>query len=163
MAEIKDKIKSPHALKKIVVRLKAKGKRIGFTNGCFDILHCGHIRYLQEARRGVDILIAALNDDSSVKRLKGRTRPIFPLKDRTKVVAGLEAIDYVTYFKEDTPAKIITIIRPDIIIKGGDYRVKDIVGADIVKSWGGRARSVKYHKGYSVTSLIKSIARKSKH
>jgi rfaE bifunctional protein nucleotidyltransferase chain/domain len=151
------KIKSRLALKKIVRKLKAKNIKIAFTNGCFDILHLGHVRYLEDAKKCADILVAAVNDDNSVKRLKGNRRPIFPLKDRMEVLAALSSIDYVTSFTEDTPAEIIKFLKPDVIVKGADYSVKNIVGRDIVKSYGGKTIRVKYLKGYSVSRLIKRI------
>jgi rfaE bifunctional protein nucleotidyltransferase chain/domain len=151
------KIKSRLALKKVIGKLKAEGMKIAFTNGCFDILHLGHIRYLEDAKKCADILVVAVNDDNSVKRLKGNRRPIFPLKDRMDVLAALSSIDYVTSFTEDTPAEIIKFLRPDIIVKGADYRVKDIVGRDTVKSYGGKTIRVRYLKGYSVSRLIKRI------
>ena len=154
---IADKVKNPAALKRILSALKKKGKRIAFTNGCFDILHYGHAKYLEDAKKLADILIVAVNDDSSVRRLKGAKRPLFLLGDRMKVLAALESVDFVTFFKEDTPAEIITLLKPDLVIKGGDYAVKEIVGNDIVSSYGGRVRRVKFQAGYSVSSLIKKI------
>lgn len=151
------KIKNRLALKKTIDKLKANGKKIAFTNGCFDILHLGHVRYLEEAKRYADILVAAVNDDNSVKRLKGGKRPISSLKDRQEVLSALSSIDYVTSFKEDTPAEIIRFLKPDIIVKGADYKIKNIVGNDIVKSYGGKTITVRYLKNYSVSKLIKRI------
>jgi rfaE bifunctional protein nucleotidyltransferase chain/domain len=151
------KIKSRLALKKAVDNLKAKGIKIAFTNGCFDILHLGHVRYLEDAKKCADILVVAVNDDNSVKRLKGSRRPIFPLKDRMGVLAALSSIDYVTSFNEDTPAEIIKFLKPDIIVKGADYRMKNIIGNDTVKSYGGKTIRARYLKGYSVSRLIKHI------
>lgn len=156
---IAKKIKSPKALKGIIASHRRRGKTIAFTNGCFDIIHYGHVKYLEDAKRGADILIVALNSDSSVKKLKGRRRPIFTLKDRMRVVAALESVDYVTYFKEGTPAEIIAYLRPHAVIKGGDYKIKDIVGNGIVKAYGGRVKRVAYQRGYSVTSIIKRITK----
>jgi D-beta-D-heptose 7-phosphate kinase/D-beta-D-heptose 1-phosphate adenosyltransferase len=156
---IKDKIKNPADLKKRLLLLKRCGKRIAFTNGCFDILHYGHAKYLEDAKRLCDILVVALNTDSSVKHLKGKARPIFRLRDRMRTLAALESVDYVTYFGEDTPAKIIKYLKPDMVVKGGDYRIKDIVGNEIVKRYGGATKAVPYYKGYSVTSIIKRIAK----
>lgn len=154
------KIKSPKALKKIIANLKKTGKKIGFTNGCFDILHYGHLKYLEEAKRYSDVLIVAINSDNSVRRLKGKIRPIFPLLDRMRVTASLESVDYVTYFEEDTPAGIISYLKPDVIIKGADYKIKDIVGKNIVESYGGSVKTARYHKGYSVTGIIRRIIRR---
>lgn len=159
---ITDKLKNPKALKKITARLKKTGKKIGFTNGCFDILHYGHLKYLEEANRYADVLIVAINSDNSVRRLKDEKRPIFPLPDRMRAVASLESVDYVTYFKEDTPAEIISYLKPDVIIKGADYKIKDMVGKNIVESYGGSVKTVRYHKGYSVTGIIRRIIRRYK-
>ena len=151
------KIKNHIALKQITNRLKKRGKKIAFTNGCFDIIHYGHVKYLEDAKKCADILIVAVNSDSSVKRLKGSKRPLYPLRDRMRVIASLSSVDYVTSFGEDTPAEIIRFLKPDLVIKGADYQIKDIVGSDIVKSYGGKVRRIKYIKGYSVTGLIDKI------
>jgi len=155
---ITKKIKTPQALKKVLSTHKARARKIAFTNGCFDILHYGHAKYLEDAKAHADILIVALNSDPSVKKLKGSKRPIFTLKDRMRVIAALESVDYVTYFKEKTPAEIIAYLKPHMVIKGGDYKVRDIVGNKIVKLYGGSVKRVAYQKGYSVTSIIKKIA-----
>ncbi|NQT95563.1 MAG: D-glycero-beta-D-manno-heptose 1-phosphate adenylyltransferase [Candidatus Omnitrophica bacterium] len=160
---INSKIKNRVQLKKILAGLRKRRKKIAFTNGCFDILHYGHVKYLEEAKRHADILIIAVNSDSSVKRLKGNKRPLISLKDRMRVLAALKAVDYVVSFKEDTPVEIIKYLKPDIIIKGADYKIKDIVGNKIVGSYGGSVKRVKFIKGYSVTSLIRRITnRRSK-
>ena len=152
-----EKLKSRLSLKKIISDARKQGKKTAFTNGCFDILHLGHVKYLENAKKCADILIVAVNSDESVKRLKGKNRPIFPLKDRMRVLAALSSVEYVTWFKEDTPLKIIRYLKPDILIKGADYKVKDIVGGSIVKSYGGKVKRVKYLKGYSVSGLIYKI------
>ena len=126
------KIKNAAELKKIASGLKAKGKKIVFTNGCFDLLHYGHVKYLEDAKKKGDILIVGLNSDASVKRIKGGNRPILTQKDRIRVVAGLESVDYAVLFKEDTPLKLIKSIKPDILAKGADWNKKTIVGADFV-------------------------------
>ncbi len=123
-------------------------------------MHYGHVKYLEDAKGNADILIVAINDDKSVKRLKGRKRPISPLKDRMRVISSLESVDYVTYFKEDTPAEIINYLKPHLVIKGSDYKIRNIVGKDIVKSYGGSVRNVQYQKGYSVSSIIRRIIRR---
>lgn len=153
----KTKIKSRKALKEILNSLNGEKKVIGFTNGCFDIIHYGHIQYIEKAKKLVDILIVALNSDRSVKGLKGDKRPIFNLQHRMKIVAALEAVDFVTYFNEDTPAKIINCLKPDIIFKGADYKKSEIVGKDIVESYGGKVEQINYLKGYSVTSIVDKI------
>lgn len=155
-----NKIKTQTALKKLITNHKKSGKKIAFTNGCFDILHYGHVKYLKKAKRLADILIVALNSDSSVKALKGPKRPIVTLKDRMGIVAAFESVDYVTSFKEATPAQIITFLKPDMVVKGGDYKLNNIVGKNIVTSYGGSVKRVSFEKGYSATSLIKKIAKK---
>jgi len=154
---ITGKIKSPNALKAIISGLKKKAKKIAFTNGCFDILHYGHVKYLEDAKKSADYLIVAVNSDDSVKRLKGVKRPLCVLNDRMKVLSGLSSVDYIVSFNEDTPLEIIQYLKPDILIKGADYKIKDIVGNDIVRSYGGTVKRVEYLKGLSVTSLIKKI------
>ena len=155
-----EKLKSRLSLKKIISDAGKQGKKTAFTNGCFDVLHYGHVKYLEEAKKSGDILIVAVNDDNSVKRLKGRKRPLFALKDRMRVLASLSSVDYVTWFGEDTPLEIIKYLKPDILIKGADYKVKDIVGSDTVKGYGGKAQRIKYLKGYSVSGLIDKIAKR---
>ena len=154
---ITGKIKSPNALKAIISGLKKKAKKIALTNGCFDILHYGHVKYLEDAKKSTDYLVVAVNSDDSVKRLKGAKRPLCVLNDRMKVLSGLSSVDYIVSFNEDTPLEIIQYLKPDILIKGADYKIKDIVGNDIVRSYGGTAKRVEYLKGFSVTSLIKKI------
>ncbi len=134
-----------------------KNKKIVFTNGCFDILHSGHLRYLFEAKKQGNILIVAVNSDESVKRLKGTKRPIVPLKDRMEMLAGLKPVDFVTWFEEDTPYEIIKIIQPDILVKGGDWSVETIVGYDIVTQNGGEVKSLNFENGYSTTNIVDEI------
>jgi D-beta-D-heptose 7-phosphate kinase/D-beta-D-heptose 1-phosphate adenosyltransferase len=153
------KIKTLKELKKLVSALKSKGKILVFTNGCFDILHYGHIRYLEEAKKKGDILVVAINSDASVKRIKGNKRPIVGEIDRLMTVAALESVDYVTLFKEDTPFRTIKLLKPDILVKGADWNVNDIVGRGIVLSYGGRVSTVQLLKGRSTTNLIKKIAK----
>ncbi len=155
---LKAKIKSLPRLIKIIKRLKKEKKRVVFTNGCFDILHYGHAQYLEDARIKGDVLVVAVNSDASVKRLKGRKRPIVNEQDRLKVVAGLESVDYVVLFNEDTPIKVIKALKPDILLKGSDWSVKEIVGGDIVRSNGGKVKTVKLIPGRSTTKLINKIA-----
>jgi len=157
---ISNMIKSKLSLKKTLTSLKARGKKIAFTNGCFDILHYGHIKYLEDAKKHCDVLIVAVNTDSSVKRLKGKKRPINSLKDRMRMLAALKSVDFVVSFNEDTPSKIIDYLRPDILIKGADYKIKDIVGNTTVKSYGGKVKRIKYLKDYSVSSLISKISKR---
>jgi D-beta-D-heptose 7-phosphate kinase/D-beta-D-heptose 1-phosphate adenosyltransferase len=160
---LKGKIKNTVQLKRIVLKLKSQGKKIVFTNGCFDLLHYGHVKYLQEAKKKGDILVVAVNSDASVKRIKGDNRPIVNQQNRAKVLAGLESVDYVVIFKEDTPFKIIKILKPNILVKGSDWHKDNIVGRGIVSSYGGNVSTVKLVKGSSTTALIKKIAQKSRY
>lgn len=129
-----------------------------FTNGCFDVLHVGHLKVLEWARRQGDALVVALNTDDSVRRLKGPTRPFVPLKDRARLVAGLKPVDYVTWFDEDTPLQTLKILRPDVLVKGGDWKSGDIVGGDLVK----KVVRVPLARGRSTTQLADIIARRSR-
>lgn len=156
---VKSKIFSAIKLNPILNSLKRKHKKIVFTNGCFDLLHVGHVRYLKEAKALGDILVLALNTDESVQKIKGPTRPIVSLKERAEVMAALECVDYVTYFNEDTPFKIISLLKPNILVKGGDWKVDQIVGADVVLKNGGKVKSIRYHPGKSTTNLIQKIIR----
>lgn len=146
-----------NSLLKRLGELKKRGKKIVFTNGCFDIIHAGHTTYLKKAKSLGDILIVALNTDASVRRLKGGGRPLVPLKDRAEVISSLESVDYVTSFGDSTPLKVIKIVKPDVLVKGGDWSADKIVGADFVKSYGGKVVSIPYIAGCSTTNLIKKI------
>ncbi len=136
-------------------------KKVVFTNGCFDLLHVGHVRYLKEAKRLGDILVVALNTDASVKRLKGPERPVQLENDRAEILAALECVDYTCLFDEDTPEKIIKALRPDVLVKGGDWKVEQIVGHDFVQSYGGQVLSLPFIQGRSTTTLIQK-ARQNK-
>lgn len=136
---------------------RARGKKIVFTNGCFDILHRGHVAYLNEARRLGDFLIVGLNADASVKRLKGPSRPINSELDRKFVMENLKSVDGVEIFIEDTPLELIKAIRPQILVKGGDWSVDQIVGGREVIGWGGEVLSLSFVDGYSTTGVIKKI------
>lgn len=151
------KIKKLKELVKIVSALKSCGKKIIFTNGCFDLLHYGHVMYLKNARAKGDILIVALNSDSSVRRIKGAHRPIVNENDRAGVIAGLESVNFVTIFSEDTPLKAIKSLKPDIIVKGSDWNKNNIVGKDTVSRYGGKALTIPLAKGRSTTNLINRI------
>ena len=137
-----------------VQEAKAAGKRIVFTNGCFDILHVGHVRYLEAAKSLGDMLVVAVNDDDSVKRLKGEQRPVNVCSDRMHVLAGLKSVDWVVRFSEDTPELLIKKILPNILVKGGDYQPENIVGYDAVKNAGGEVIALDFHEGYSTTKII---------
>lgn len=152
-----DKIKTRARLGKIIHRLKEHGKKIAFTNGCFDILHYGHVKYLEDAKAKADILVVGLNSDASIKRIKGASRPINRQADRARMLEALSAIDYITIFSEDTPLKLIQALKPDILIKGRDWSVRKIVGADFIRASGGSVVTVPYLKGYSTTGLIEKI------
>jgi rfaE bifunctional protein nucleotidyltransferase chain/domain len=138
-------------------RLRRRRLKVVFTNGVFDILHRGHVKYLEQAKSFGDVLIVGLNSDTSVRRLKGRSRPLQPQRDRAEILLGLKAVDYVVIFGEDTPAKLIQAIRPDILVKGADYKLSEIVGADFVKSLGGQVRRVRIVPGRSTSRLVKLL------
>ncbi len=137
--------------------LRREHRRIVFTNGCFDILHRGHVTYLAAARALGDVLVLGLNSDASVRRLKGPSRPINSTEDRAAVMDALRAVDYVTIFDEDTPLELIKSVKPDILVKGGDYEIDDIVGADFVQARGGSVRTIPFVEGKSTTGLIRAI------
>jgi len=139
-------------------RLRRSRKRIAFTNGVFDILHRGHVEYLQAARDAGDVLIVGLNTDASVRRLKGPSRPIQPQRDRAAILLALRAVDFVVMFGEDTPAKLIREIRPHVLVKGADYRLDQIVGADFVLAQGGEVKRIPLRQGRSSSSIIKRLS-----
>lgn len=151
------KIKSSASLSNILKKLKSKGKRIVFTNGCFDVIHFGHIALLNKAKKMGDILVVALNSDSSVRLIKGSLRPINNEQDRARVLAALYVVDYVTIFKERTPESLIRRLRPDVLVKGGDWKADDIVGNDVVKSYGGKVLRVPLVRGRSTTSIVHKL------
>jgi D-beta-D-heptose 7-phosphate kinase/D-beta-D-heptose 1-phosphate adenosyltransferase len=151
-------VKSLLAAVRAVRRTQADGRRVVFTNGCFDLLHRGHVRYLETARRLGDFLVVAVNSDASVRRLeKGPGRPVVPEAERAEVLAALAAVDLVVIFAEPDPARVIRAIRPDVLVKGGDWPVDRIVGADFVLARGGTVRSLPYLPGASSTGLIERI------
>ncbi|HSW70790.1 MAG TPA: bifunctional D-glycero-beta-D-manno-heptose-7-phosphate kinase/D-glycero-beta-D-manno-heptose 1-phosphate adenylyltransferase HldE [Gammaproteobacteria bacterium] len=143
----------------LVQQARSQGKKVVFTNGCFDLIHAGHVSYLQEAKELGDYLIVAVNSDDSVKRHKGSERPINKLAQRMLVLAGLEAVDWVSYFSEDTPESLLRRIKPDILVKGGDYTIEEVVGADIVYAYGGEVRVLRCEEGLSTTSMIQRMAK----
>lgn len=147
-----NKILDWNELKEVTDRLKAEGKSIVFTNGCFDLIHVGHVRYLREAKRLGDVLVVALNSDSSISQIKPG-RPVISEAQRAEVAAGLEMVDYVTLFSEDTPWDLINFLRPDVLVKGGDWKKEEIVGSDIVPV----TRSLPYIHGVSTTEIIQKI------
>ncbi len=139
---------------RLFARLRRRGVRLVFTNGCFDLLHVGHISLLAKARALGDALVVGVNTDPSVRRLKGRGRPIVPLRERMELLAGLKPVDFVVPFAEDTPARIIKAVQPAVLVKGGDYRKSDIVGRDTVENAGGRVVRVRLRQGRSTSDLI---------
>jgi D-beta-D-heptose 7-phosphate kinase/D-beta-D-heptose 1-phosphate adenosyltransferase len=151
------KIYRRNELKAEIDRLKREGKKIVFTNGCFDILHAGHTRYLRKAKELGDVLILALNSDDSVRAIKGENRPIVPEGERAEVVSSLESVDYVTIFNELTPLELIEFLQPGVIVKGGDWAEKDIVGAEAVRRWGGRVAIMPEIEGASTTNVIDKV------
>ncbi|HPC73297.1 MAG TPA: D-glycero-beta-D-manno-heptose 1-phosphate adenylyltransferase [Syntrophales bacterium] len=144
-------------LKKEVEKLKQAGKKIVFTNGCFDILHTGHTRYLREARKLGDVLVLGLNSDDSIRSIKGEKRPIVPEAERADVLSSLESVDYLTIFNELTPLELIELLKPDVLVKGGNWAEKDIVGGDAVRKWGGTVAVIPEIKGASTTNIIEKI------
>lgn len=136
---------------------RERNERIVFTNGCFDILHVGHVRYLQQARSLGDVLVVGLNSDQSVFRLKGQGRPIVPERERGEVLLALKVVDYVLMFDEDTPLELIKKVKPDCLVKGGDWPVEKIVGSDFVQAIGGETVSLPYVEGSSTTNIVQRI------
>src|SRR3989344_9419074 len=157
----KEKRKTASELKKIAEKLRKRGKKIVTTNGIFDILHIGHIRYLQEAKKLGNILIVAVNSDSSTKNIKGPRRPLNNENDRAEALAALECIDYVALFNEDNPKNILEAIKPDVHVKGGDYKIEDIVEKETVEKNNGRIVLIKKVDGYSTSELIRKIIERS--
>jgi D-beta-D-heptose 7-phosphate kinase/D-beta-D-heptose 1-phosphate adenosyltransferase len=148
------KLRGRKSLKQLLLKLKKSGKKIVFTNGCFDIIHAGHVKLFEKAKSLGDILIVGINSDASLKRLKGPKRPLVPQAERAYVISALKAVDFVAVFGEDTPAEIIKELGPDILVKGGDYKIDEIVGRQYVK----KVVRVPLLKGHSTSGLIKKIA-----
>ncbi len=144
-------------LNTIVAKLKNKSKKIVFTNGCFDIIHAGHVIYLNKAKKLGDILIVGLNSDSSVKKLKGNDRPIIIEDDRAYIISNLKPVDFVVIFNDNTPYNLINEIKPDYLVKGSDYKNKEVAGSDIVKSYGGQVIFIDYVNEKSTTNIINKI------
>ncbi len=145
------------AIGRLIDTLRKKHQRIVFTNGVFDILHYGHIAYLTRARKMGDILIVGLNTDKSVKKFKSKDRPLQNELDRARILSALKAVDYVITFSEETPARLIEIIRPDILVKGADYKLSEIVGAEFVRSYGGKVKRIPLARGRSSSAIIKKL------
>jgi rfaE bifunctional protein nucleotidyltransferase chain/domain len=154
---MRKKIYSPDDLLKIREKLRRKGKKVVFTNGCFDLLHSGHIHLFREAKKYGDILVVAVNDDFSVQKIKGASRPIFPLEERLEILEAIEEIDYLTYFSEETPREVIALLLPDVLVKGGDWKPEDVVGKREVERAGGDVRIIPYLEGCSTSEIIERI------
>ncbi len=152
-----NKIHTHQSVTEQVEKWQSEGKKIVFTNGCFDIVHLGHIDYLEKARNLGDKLVLGLNTDASVKRLKGETRPVVNQYARSRMMAAFEFVDAVVLFDEPTPLELIEIVKPDILVKGDDYSLETIVGADFVLSKGGEVKTIALVKGYSTSLLIEKI------
>ncbi|MEJ2050010.1 MAG: D-glycero-beta-D-manno-heptose 1-phosphate adenylyltransferase [Calditrichota bacterium] len=159
---LRDKIKVLPELIRIRQQLKTKGRRVVFTNGVFDILHRGHVEYLEKARSLGDVLMVGLNSDESVKKIKGKDRPIMLQEDRAMVLAGLSSVDFICFFEEETPENLIRQLIPDILVKGSDYKIDDIVGREIVEANGGRVVTVDLVPGQSTTSVIEKMMKLAK-
>jgi D-beta-D-heptose 7-phosphate kinase/D-beta-D-heptose 1-phosphate adenosyltransferase len=154
------KVLAPAELQNALREERSRGRKVVFTNGCFDLLHTGHLRLLEAAAALGDLLVVGLNLDDSVRRLKGKERPFQPFEDRAELLAGLEAVDYVVGFGEDTPAALIDAIVPDVLVKGGDWALDEIVGRDTVEEAGGRVVTIQLVAGQSTTNLVKKIREK---
>ena len=151
------KIKSLRELLPVRRALKRKGRTVVFTNGCFDLLHAGHVRLFRKAREQGDVLIVALNTDASIRKLKGPERPVFPLRERLEILAAFADVDYVTWFAEPTPRKIVAELLPDVLVKGGDWGPGRVIGRAEVEAAGGKVVVVPYLEGHSSSSLIDRI------
>jgi len=157
MFETKQKIRRWEEIPRLRAYWSLLEQRVVFTNGCFDILHLGHVEYLEAASQLGDVLVVGLNSDASVRQLKGPARPILPQEARARILAALEFVEAVIIFDEETPEKLIEALRPDVLVKGGDYTEDQIAGASFVRSYGGEVIILPYIPGYSTTSLIQKI------
>ena len=156
-----DKLKSRDEIASLADQARQDGKTIVFTNGCFDLLHRGHVHVLRQARASGDLLIVGINSDRSVRSIKGATRPILPEIDRVELIAAMEMVDYVVLFDEPDPYQLIAVIKPRVLAKGGDWGGGKIIGADIVERDGGRVTVIPYLKGHSTTALIERIRKQN--
>ena len=157
MERTADKIKDLPAAARQVAEWKQQGKRVVFTNGCFDLLHLGHVDYLEKARNLGDVLVVGLNTDDSVSRFKGPQRPIQDQVSRSRVMAALQSVDLVVFFNEDTPINLISALVPQVLVKGSDYLAENIVGADVVKKAGGEVKTIEFVPGYSTSRIVDKI------
>lgn len=157
---LREKIKGREELERILDDLKAKGRRIVFTNGCFDLLHVGHIRYLEKAKTLGDIMVVGVNSDRSVRHLKGPDRPILSERERAEILSGLSCVDYITIFDEADPLDLITTLRPHVLVKGGDWTREDVVGKEVVEGSGGKVIILPFVQGSSTSNLITTILKR---
>ena len=151
------KLKSLEEIKAIVIGARNNGKRVAFTNGCFDLLHRGHVQVLRAARACADLLIVGINSDQSVRQIKGPARPVLPESERCELVGAMEMVDFVILFDDRDPYSLISAIRPDVLVKGGDWNTEKIIGGDLVEESGGEVVVVPYIKGFSTTEIIERI------
>ena len=154
---MKEKVKERENLRGILQNLKGKGRRIVFTNGCFDLLHVGHVRYLEQAKSLGDVLVVGMNSDRSVQDLKGPRRPILPAEERAEILSGLGCVDYITVFDEPTPLELISVLHPHVLAKGGDWTKDQIVGREVVEGAGGEVVTIPFVEGSSTTRIIETI------
>lgn len=154
---VRSKLKTLSEVAEIAAQARQKGQSVVFTNGCFDLLHRGHVHILREARASGDLLIVGINSDTSVRSIKGPLRPILPQTDRIELIAAMEMVDYVVLFDEPDPYRVIAAIKPNVLAKGGDWSAEKIVGADIVEQNGGRVAVIPYLPGFSTTEIIERI------
>lgn len=154
------KILTVSSLRPKLEKLRRSGRKIVFTNGCFDILHIGHVSYLEEAGKKGDVLVIGLNADESVQNIKGPKRPIVPQSERAYILAALEVVDFVVIFKENTPQKLIEQLKPHVLAKGADWKGKEIAGAEFVKSYGGKVALIKFVPRHSSTNMIETILKR---
>jgi D-beta-D-heptose 7-phosphate kinase/D-beta-D-heptose 1-phosphate adenosyltransferase len=159
---VREKVQSRDQIKAAAARAKTEGKKIVFTNGCFDLLHVGHLRVLSEAKKLGDVLLVALNSDRSVREIKGAGRPILPERERAELIAALEMVDYVTLFDEPDPLNLLGEVKPDVLVKGGDWAEDKVVGRELVEGWGGKVAVVPYLADHSTTDIIEKIERTRK-
>ncbi len=157
---MKEKIKTKKDLSPIIEDLKKKGKRIVFTNGCFDLIHIGHVRYLEKAKTLGDILVVGMNSDRSVRRLKGPQRPILPEEERAEILSSLGCVDYITVFDEQTPLELISSLQPHILVKGGDWTKETTVGKEVVERLGGEVVILPFEEGASTSNVIETILKR---
>lgn len=153
-------IKDISILREKLAEEKSKGKKIVFTNGCFDLIHKGHITLLKKAKSEGDLLVVAINSDNSIRKIKGENRPIYPEDERAEILAAFQMVDFVTIFNEDNPHKIISELKPDVLVKGGDWTVETVIGRDIVEANGGEVIIIPQIKGFSTSKIVDKIKNK---